>query len=147
MRTNVMKQAIVVVLICLCCAHSFAQQRSIRDSLLQKSKNQKTGAWVLLGGGAALALGGAAVTANSATNALFDVIDNGSGKTSPAGGIMIAAGLASMAGSIPLFIAAGKNREKAFRISAGVQQVSMPVKSGWTWQQQPAITLAISINQ
>ena len=77
---------------------------------LNKSNRQKTTGWVLLGGGAALT--GIGLIIGSVT--LWDeVFSGGESKGFDAASILFSAGLISMAGSIPLFIAAGKNRRKA----------------------------------
>jgi hypothetical protein len=75
---------------------------------LQKSNKQRTAGWILLGGGAGLTGIGIIVTA---TTALGDLIEGDDG--SSGGPILMFTGLASMVGSIPLFLAAGKNRRKA----------------------------------
>lgn len=62
----------------------------------------------MLGGGAGLTAIGIVVTA---TTALGDLIEGDDG--SSGGPILMFTGLVSMAGSIPFFIAAGKNRRKA----------------------------------
>ena len=99
-----MKKIILFATFLILSASSFSQQTNSHPSLtkqdyLQKSKNQKTTAWVLLGGGAALILVG-------------DLIGNQKESTlGDAGtGVVIAgAGVLSMLGSIPFFIASGKN--------------------------------------
>lgn len=63
---------------------------------LQKSKNQKTAAWILLGSGATLC----AIAAPGNIN--LDILP-----------IIVVAGTAAVLGSIPLFIASGKNKRKA----------------------------------
>jgi len=76
---------------------------------LNKSNRQKTTGWILLGGGAALT--GIGLIIGSVT--LWDeVFSGGESKGFDAASILFSAGLISMAGSIPLFIAAGKNRRR-----------------------------------
>ena len=75
----------------------------------KKNKNQKTTAWIMLGGGFVLTVGGAAIISKEM------LIDPWTGDTvNPIGGvIMFYGGLASMTTSIPFFIASGKNKKRA----------------------------------
>ena len=69
---------------------------------LQKSKNQKTGAWILLGAGIALQVAGSISYADN----LFEE------STSGDDALMLVGTIASIA-SIPLFISAAKNKGRA----------------------------------
>ena len=80
-------------------ATSFCQKTNdsvpvIKTDYLTKSKNQKTAGWVLLGGGTAL-IGIGFLVGDSKESTFDDAI-----------------------GSIPLFIASGKNKRKALNMSA-----------------------------
>lgn len=88
-------------------------------SLFQKSKKQKTAAWILLGGGAGLAIAGFSIIVNDASYDAAAVITTvftlgfvtpEEHKHSAAGPILAIAGTGAMLGSIPLFISAGKNK-------------------------------------
>ena len=118
---------------------------SLSASLIQKSKNQKTGAWILLGAGTAVFLGGVVVLTSESMWAVAETVFDGEGSTTSSGGILIVAGSLAMLGSIPLFIASGNNRQKALRLSVGTQQITLPVKGAWTYQYQPAVALKIRI--
>lgn len=76
---------------------------------LEKSRKQKTAAWILLVGGGVISSIGMVVGMSEMFTDLFDAApDHGN-----AGPALLVVGVASMAGSIPLFIASGKNRRKA----------------------------------
>lgn len=78
------------------------------DLLFQKSKNRKTAAWILLGGGAGLsAIGLLIYAAEKEKNpaAELDIL--------PKGTLPSAIGNSMMIASIPFFISAGKNKRKA----------------------------------
>ncbi len=75
-----------------------------KDHFLQKSKKQKTAAWILLGGGATLTIVAGVI--------LLGQYYVGSDENTVAS-VMAYTGLAAMVGSIPLFIASGRNRRKA----------------------------------
>ena len=84
-------------------------KHNLATDYLQKSNKQKKAGWILLGGGAAMTGIGIIVGATAAADELITGDSNGL----DAATILIPVGLLSMAGSIPLFIAAGKNRRKA----------------------------------
>ncbi len=89
------------------------------NALLQKSKKQKTAAWILLGGGGALTtigfIVGISQAANDFSNGISNIFTNTNYSTSSSTGaiIMVIAGTGAMLGSIPLFIASGNNKKKA----------------------------------
>lgn len=98
------------------------------DLLLKKGKKQKTAAWIVLGGGAAIALTGVCIMASDASynasqdfGAAFTTIFTFGFATpapikyrhSAAGPILAIAGTGAMIGSIPLFTASGKNKKNA----------------------------------
>lgn len=108
-----MKLFLLVSLFSLASATAVSQYADTAATMLakdylRKSNKQKTAGWILLGGGAGLAGIGIIVTA---TTGLGDLIDGDDG--SSGGPILMFIGLAGMVGSIPFFIAAGKNRRKA----------------------------------
>lgn len=112
-----MKKMIICACIILLGAHSFGQQldtaaASRRTALLVKSKSQKSGGWVLLGTGSALALGGYFV--GNVNPASFN--------DAATGIVMGGLGILAALGSIRLFVASGKNK----RLAAGT--VSLQIK-------------------
>jgi hypothetical protein len=102
-----------------------------------KSKKQRSGAWVLLGLGSALVVGGL----------LIGNRDESSFSDAATGGIMGIAGGAGMVGSIPLFIASSRNRRKALSLTfknepspKGHQTITLNNRFGLT------LTLKIAFN-
>jgi hypothetical protein len=96
-------------------------QKVDANSLLQKSKKQKTAAWIMLGGGAGIALAGLVIMAKDArqetAGLLITVFTLGTvipeePKKSAAGPVLAIAGSGAMLGSIALFNASGKNKRK-----------------------------------
>lgn len=98
------------------------------DLLLKKAKKQKTAAWIVLSGGAGLAITGLCIMASDASynasqdfGAAFSTIfsfgfvtpDPVQHRHSAAGPILAIGGTGAMLASIPLFTAAGKNRRNA----------------------------------
>ena len=128
-----MKKLLFICIICLYASiQTHAQMRDTivnmsthkvdANSLLQKSKKQKTAAWLLLGSGAGLAIAGMSIISHDASKDLsadlttiftLGFVAPEKQKHSAAGPILAIAGTGAMLGSIPLFISAGKNKTKA----------------------------------
>ena len=138
-----MKKIVTSIFFLLVAVISFCQQITpspthTREDYLQKSKNQKTAAWVLLGGGSALIIGGLLI--GNGKDASFSAAG--------AGVVMGAAGFLSMVGSIPLFIASGRNKRKANNASVylqfekipGIQQTGMSGRSYY-----PAVSVKFNL--
>jgi hypothetical protein len=107
-----------------------------REYYLEKSKNQRTVAWVMLGGGIALSIVG--IVGASAT--LFD--DNNAADTY---GAVAAIGVGLSLGSIPFFIASGRNARKAATLSFKAQPVYLPQQNYSVRKSQPAISVHIPL--
>ena len=102
-----MKKTLVLLPLLLAAFISMAQQTPVqkdRAYFLQKSKNQRIGAWILTGAGAAMAIGG-----GIGFNENFNLFGPG-GETEA--GIMVAGGLMVAAG-IALHIIATNSKQKA----------------------------------
>lgn len=134
-----MKKIILFTMLLTMSATSFSQPTTetatVKTNYLQKSKNQKTTAWVLLGGGAALILVG-------------DLIGNNKESSfSDAGtGVVIAGvGALSMLGSIPLFIASGKNKRKAMSMSFKNEMIPQLQTGSFVNRAVPSLSLKISL--
>jgi len=121
---------------------------SIQTDYLQKSKNQKTAAFVLLSGGAVLAVVGTAIGVNSWGDEIVSIIDEGEDdKSYVAAGIMMVTGLAAMVGSVPLFIASSRNKKKAHAASASIKLETIPVvyRQGINKLPYPAACIRINL--
>jgi hypothetical protein len=137
-----MKKIILFTMLLILSSSSFSQQTNSQPALskqdyLKKSKNQKTAAWVMLGGGVALGAGGILW-------ALSDIFSTSSGPD-----ILFFAGGASMLGSIPLFIASSRNKKKAMSLSFKNEMVPSRLLSGqktsFVSQLVPSLFLKISL--
>ena len=109
---------------------------------LKKSNKQKTAGWILLGGGAGLVGIGVIVGVGTVWNDLLE----GDTRGTDAAGIMMATGLVSMAGSIPLFIAAGKNRRKA-AATVSVKMEKATIINTWitSVNRYPALSIRVRL--
>jgi len=65
----------------------------------------------------------------------------------PAGAVIATVGLLSCAGSIPLFIASGKNKRRAMAISTGFKMEKASVVQGATMVRRsyPALSIRIGL--
>lgn len=111
----------------------FSQQTNPSPALtkqdyLQKSKGQKAAAWICFGSGAALFA--IAAPGNVSFNILPALVISG-------GGLVI--------GSIPLFIASGKNKRKSMKISFKIQKSAQLQQTSLTYQNIPSVSFKIGL--
>ncbi|MEO7263288.1 MAG: hypothetical protein ABIW38_00175, partial [Ferruginibacter sp.] len=118
-----MKKIILFSLVLFFATSSYCQKiaslnySAPQKDYLQKSKKQKTFAWVLLGSGAALVVAGVAIPKGEKDG--FDILTwSDTYKNEDIKAALILSGALAMGGSIPLFIASGRNKRKALSASA-----------------------------
>jgi hypothetical protein len=141
-KTIEMKQIIICAMLMAITSTSFSQQTHsskfvARADYLQKSKNQKTAAWILLGGGTVLI--GTGFLIGDRKESSFD---------DAATGVVIAGiGALSMIGSIPLFIASAKNKKRGMAASAylKMEDISAIRQYSMVHSSLPAIAIKISL--
>lgn len=135
-----MKTIIFILLLVTTVNHAFSQTDvKTKEYYLAKSHHQKTVAWIMLGGGAALTTIGIAISeTNTVDYALGDYSNNNT-----AGIIVTVAGLASALGSIPLFISAAHNKKTALSLSAGLQELPTLHTAGTVTIAQPSIKIKL----
>jgi hypothetical protein len=132
-----MKKIILLLIVSLLTFKTFSQTiqpAHSKDYYLQKSKKQKTTAWILLGGGTLMAVVGGISFSNN-----FDVFSSNSG-TDASGFIFLGGVLADIA-SIPFFISAAHNKRTAAMIVLNHQNNYMIVQNRAILKTQPAISL------
>jgi hypothetical protein len=102
---------------------------------LQKSKNQKTTAWVLLISGTAMAIGGAIAFDKSweeSSNSATDIA-----------GIVMLAGVGADLASIHFFVKAGQNKRKAASLAFNMQNYLPYHENSVTLNPVPSMSLRI----
>jgi|SoiMethySBSTD1v2_1073268.scaffolds.fasta_scaffold12436_2 hypothetical protein len=149
-----MKKFLLTIAIALFFIESFSQQVNPAPSLtkqdyLDKSRKQKTAAWILLGGGAALIITGTILSANEVeedyqndpynpfaplTEADFDGPE-----------WVFTTGIFAGLGSIPLFVASSRNRRKAMTVSLKNEQFQSLKNSSLVYKPMPAVSLKINL--
>ena len=117
---------------------SVTGQPLTKEDYLRKSKNQKTWAWVLTGGGVAAAISGIVITGSNTSYFPSETV----------GPIMIAAGGAAIVSGIILFSASKRNENKGNETA--VFNLKMEKKTIYTLAhagsyQFPALSLSIRI--
>jgi hypothetical protein len=140
MKKSVLSLALLVML-----TQVFSQEPTVpaptETDYLQKSKDQKTTAWVLLVGGAAAGVLGF-------TKAKHITNDDAIGFTEGFSGIIHwslvgVAGTTLAACSIPLFASARKNARKAVAISFGTKRIPMLQQNTMVSRMHPTLQLQI----
>jgi len=137
--------ALIIGMSCFCQRADSLQ--AIKTDYLRKSKNQKTAAWVLLGGGIALTVTGMIIYSNAYTNAVENDPWYFGTDANPTGAVIATVGLLSSAGSIPLFIASGKNKKRALAISTSfkMEKASMVQRAMVVRRSYPALSIRIGL--
>ena|SRR5437762_5093328 len=132
-----MKKVICIAMMIIITISIFSQPiQSVQTDYLQKSKNQKTTAWVLLGGGTVLIGTG------------FLIGDRKSSSFNDAGTGVIIGGVGFLAtlGSIPLFIASAKNKRKANNASTFFKIETTPAIQHASFVSRYYPSIAVRIN-
>ena len=127
----------------------FSQQTDTLRNLtskeyLQKSKHQKTAAWILFGGGSTLMLAGViSMDGEAWGNAIF----NGDNSKINTGTALFLVGLGCGLGSIPLFIAGTRNKRKAENMTAffKIENHSKIQKGAFVKSSYPAIGIKFTL--
>ena len=137
-----MKKIILFTMLLIFSVSSFSQQTTpskpvTREDYLKKSKNQKTAAWVLLGGGTVLI----------GTGFLIGDREESSFDDAATGAILGGIGVLSMIGSIPVFLASGKNKRRANAMSTSIGMENADFVKGYTTvhASYPAISIKIRL--
>ena len=135
-----MKKMIFYVCLLLIFGKTFSQETTSpvisKDHYLQKSRNQKTTAWILLGAGIGMAIGGIVIN-------LDQPIYGGSSKDNDKGLWLSYLGGATALTSIPFFISAHKNKKRAAAVTINNQHIPFPQQNSLCIQ--PAIALKINL--
>jgi len=130
-----MKKLFVFIALLLMGLNSICQnQANSKEYYLHKSKNQSTTAWIMMGAGAGLFLGGLALS--------FSEYYNTGGNAGP---VLFWTGTASMLGSIPFFISAHKNKRRAASVSFINEKIWIPQQGSLVGKMRPGLTLRIAL--
>jgi hypothetical protein len=147
-----MKKISVLVLLTAITICSFSQvsdepvKPMLKADYLQKSKNQKTAAFVLLGVGAALDIGGIIATASNANKEVDYIFSTQTSSVNHgAEYALYIAGTACLIGSLTLFIVSKSNKQKGMALGIDTQQFRKLNKSNLYTLNYPALTMKIKL--
>ena len=126
----------ILMLMILLISNSITAQT--KEDYLLKSKHQKTAAWILLGGGIALGTTGSLIKLN-------DLLTREPNKKIKIGGGLMFLGFAATLGSLPFFIGASKNRNRAMNLSFTNQSLPSLVKNMVGNKYVPSICLHLKL--
>jgi hypothetical protein len=149
-KQNVMIKITIFAILFVVSATSFCQQidpngLSMRDHYQKKSKNQKTAAWFLLGGGTAMVVAARIVAQNQIENDPFGTVLFA--KNLGGSAALFAGGICAALGSIPLFVASARNKKKAAEVSLNlkIEKTTAFQKAGLRLHSYPATSLQIKL--
>ena len=115
---------------------------AVNTDYLQKSKRQKTAAWILLGAGGTLMVTGVIIPRGGLIHeSLFQKTYKNDGIKST----LTSTGIVAILGSIPLFIASSKNKRKAANLSFKNETVPGFYKQSIVSQPAPSLTIKICL--
>jgi hypothetical protein len=124
-----MKKIAILFLVLAFSINSFSQKPTLtKDEYLAKSKRQKTTAWIMLGAGGILL----AIAAPG--NVSFDILP-----------VLVIGGGGLVAGSIPLFFAAGKNKRRAMSMAFKNETVPLLKNGGFAKLSCPSVAIKIDL--
>jgi hypothetical protein len=127
-----------------------------KQDYLAKSKKQKTGAWLLMGGGFAMMTIGAGVAIDDAAAETSDALvtifslgtvepENNDKDNTTLSNVLFFGGLAAIVGSIPLFKAAKRNKREGMSLSFSNQKIPSLQKTSFVYNSIPSVKLKINL--
>lgn len=117
-------------------------QATGKTGYLQKSKNQKTAAWVLLGGGALVEIVGVIVYPKN-----LSILGNTQSELSRerTASVLLITGGAIMLSSIPFFVSSAKNKRKAMSVSFKNEWVPQLQETLVSYKTLPSLSFTIGL--
>ena len=128
---------------------SASKQALIQTDYLQKSKKQKKTAMIFLGGGATLIVASLIIPQGKSTGIQINPYDWSfyeGHKNDGIKGALVLTGAVSMLGSIPFFIASGKNKRRARKASVLINMERAPVLQGMAFSTHSFPAAGVRIN-
>ena len=131
---------IITCIALLIVANSIHSQQSnpsatlTKKDYLQKSKNQKTAAWLFMGGGIGLTILGISADKSDVDNV------GSSGR-----GVAIITGIAAISVGTTLFILSSNNKKKAETIAFRMEKAPLIQQGGFVYRSYPALAFRIHL--
>jgi hypothetical protein len=125
-------KSVFLLIICLSLLNCIFSQTKAKEYFLQRSKNQKTTAWILLGAGVTAIITGVIVD-----NALKE------GEQSFTGGFIEVGGIICTLTSVPFFISSSRNKRRATTLAISNEKVLFYPNSPLVSRLHPTFSLHI----
>lgn len=134
-----MKKIIICIALLVVANSIYSQQSNPSATLtkkdyLQKSKNQKTAAWLFMGGGIGLTILGISADKPDVDNV------GSSGR-----GVAIIAGVAAISVGTTLFILSSNNKKKAETIAFRMEKTPMIQQGSFVYHSYPALSFRLNL--
>ena len=125
---------ILILISCILTSNIVFGQDKAKEYFLERSKKQKTTAWILLSVGAAAIITGVIIDSNVEP-----------GDQSYTGGFIEVGGAICTLTSIPFFISASKNKKRAATLTIKNERILSPMVNVLTIKKQASVSLNITL--
>jgi hypothetical protein len=150
-KLTVMRKITGLFIMVILSASSYAQQTNTqhitKEHFLEKSKNQKKAAYIMLAAGVVLFGTAILIPRGEYEGTGIDPVGGVTEKYSNDGvkGVCVLTGTLSMLGSIPLFLASSRNKKKAMSISLKKETAPQFYNNRWVYVPVPSITVRLAL--
>jgi hypothetical protein len=145
-----MKSIIIIIVFLLIAGKAFNQVQPAtltKEDYLLKSRHQKTAAWILVAGGITSTTIAVTIALAEASTFAWRIWLSPDGPNTHQGLInaLSITGTIALIGSIPLFIAASRNKHKAVSLSFKNESSPQLYKRNFVYRAVPSLSLNISL--
>jgi hypothetical protein len=112
---------------------------------LQKSKTQKTVAWVLMASGVGMMITGAVINSTQSWENIAGGLVGETPTDENKGLWLCYVGGAATITSIPFFISGSKNKKRAASVALSNQNIHVPLQNNFVVKTQPTLTLKFNL--
>jgi hypothetical protein len=137
---------IICVLVVMYCFCQSSKHQMSKEDYLRKSKNQKTAAWIMALGGSTALIVGSAMAADDFGDGWNNFLNPNpvpDHDNSDLAAALAISGAAAIVGSIPLFIASGRNKRIAYSLSFKSEKVTALKHGNIAFQKMPAVSFKV----
>lgn len=144
-----MKVLLLILIVFVFIAKTYCQNAEApalsKAYYLQKSKTQKTVAWVLAGSGTVMMIAGTIInTDQNLDNVIGAFADEASTNENKGLWLCYVGGAAAIT-SVPFFISSHKNKKRAASVALSNQNIYVPFQNNFVVKTQPTLTLKLSL--
>jgi|GEM_PF-1370200 len=136
-----------MALLISCAAQDTVHLSMSKEDYLEKSHNQLVTGKIMMGIGIGALTGGIIYTIVSLADATLRAFDGGTEQISAGGPILMVGGAGLMLGSIPVFLASGRNHKNAMSIHTSTGTIDFFKQSKFGNPYYPAVSLVIPIGR